>query len=692
MRINLFLKAYGILGIIVMLAGCSDSSSAIFYNPYAAVIAEGRSAVSEAITETGASSVSVALVDGGQVVWSEAFGNAVNQPEQRATTMTLFGICSASKMLATVATMILVDRGQVALNEPVTAYIRNFTMPLDQRYRNITVRMLLNHTSGLPGNDLRGAFTTEPYPGYAAQVMDGLKYQRLKHDPGAVSAYNNDGFTMIENLVKAVTGQEYQDFVRQNILAPLGMNSSRYQAEPFSEGSYAGSYDGSTRLPLYFLNAYGSGGLFSTPEELSRLAVMFINNGMYGSRRILSEQSVAIMAQDQRQGTFNPVPYENFRYGLGWDTMAQPGLAAVGVAAWQKTGDLNGYYGANMTVLPSEKLGVVVLGASNKFSSEQAVKISERILLRALVERGRIAAMPKKLVSDPLPLQTVTAGEKSTFSGVYASSYGIFRLSFGSDDSLTVEEFTAGWAPKFSAFKLRRDGWYAADGNPTTGLRLLVEGGRSYFAFRKPDGYGHYYMTTIFGQRLDDRSALSVAWQARANEKWLPVNTDTSILMMSKEASTFQLNSMSGLTGYLSGKNILRDMATPSVDRLDGMFLFMADGIRDFVDTAQETWYGQNWLRAGSYLYRPLAGLSVIAAGVSTVTVGSEGYAEWRVLPASGSVSISGASHWFLYDGSFKELASGTASGAPSFSGSGPKYLVLFGTAGSAISLNLVTL
>ena len=60
-------------------------------------------------------------------------------------------------MLATVAAMILVDREKVSLDEPVTTYIKNFSMPLDQRYRDITVRMLLNHSSGLPGNDMTGS-------------------------------------------------------------------------------------------------------------------------------------------------------------------------------------------------------------------------------------------------------------------------------------------------------------------------------------------------------------------------------------------------------------------------------------------------------------------------------------------------------------------------------------------------------
>jgi CubicO group peptidase (beta-lactamase class C family) len=676
------LKSVCLVMIAFLLSGCSHSSSPDY--TYSATIAEGRAAVQEIMTESSASSVSVALVDGDRLIWSEAFGKADREAGRNATTNTLFGICSVSKMLATVATMILVDREKLSLDEPATTYIKNFSMPLDQRYRDITVRMLLNHSSGLPGNDMRGAVTTAPFAGYAAQMMDGLKYQRLKHDPGTISEYNNDGFTMIENLVKAVTGQNYSDFVRENILEPLGMDSSRYQTEPLPEGSYAKAYAGDSKLTLYSFNVYGSGGLFSTPEELSRLAIMLINRGIYGSRRILSEKAVTAMAQDQRLGSFNPVPFEENRFGLGWDTVAQPGLAAVNIASWQKTGDMNGYYGANIAVAPEEKLGVVVFGASNSFDSSYAVKISERILLRALVERRRLAEMPKPLSTTPLPVQAVTQEERNTFTGFYTSGSGVYRLGFGADDSLSLDELRSDWTPKYRNFKLRSDGWYAADGDPITALRLLTRGGRNYYALRLKRGFGHYSSTIMTGQRLDDKPAISAAWQARLGETWLLVNAD-----MILKGPSFQFRTITGLTGYIMGNNILRDMTPPSDDRLDGMFLTLPDGGKDLQEPGIETWNGQKWLRLGSYLYRPLSGIPLLASGPTTVPIGSDGFAEWRQLPASGTLSMNGTTSWFLYDADFNELASGMVSGTPSFSGAGSKYLVLLGTYGTTISLNL---
>jgi CubicO group peptidase (beta-lactamase class C family) len=682
---------FSLLVSLPVFAGCSGNSS---LSPlYSTVIAEGRAAVKEVMAETGAASISVALVDGDRVIWSEAFGDADRGAGRRATTDTLYGVCSISKMLATVAVMILVDQEDIALDEPVTKYIRNFTMPLDQRYRNITVRMLLNHSSGLPGYD-RGQVTATPFPGYAAQMMEGMQYQRLMHEPGTISAYNNDGFTMVENLVKAVTGEDYPDFVRRKILAPLGMDSSQYQNIPLPAGSYARAYDGDALRPMYSLNVYASGGLFSTPEELSRLATMMINQGVYGSHRILSAKSIAAMAQDQRLGSFNPVPFEENRFGLGWDTIAQPGLAAVGATAWEKTGDLTGHYGTNIVVVPEEKLGVVVFGASGShttvFGSSHAVKISDRILLRALVERGRISEMPKPLPATPLPLTAVTTEEKSTYPGCYASSKGVCRLSYGADDSISVDVFSGDWTPEYRNFRLRSDGWYAADGDPVTALRLLTRSGHHYIALRQKGASDHYSVNIMLGQRLDDRPAISTDWQARLGERWLPVNQDLYIYFPIKnDEPSFRFSTITGLTGYLLGNKILRDMTPPSGDRLDGMFLTVPDGVRGLQDAAIETWYGQNWLRLGSNLYRPLTGIPILASGPTTVSIGSDGFAEWRQLPSSGRLSISGTTYWFLYGTDLKETASGTVSGTPLFSGSGAKYLLLYGTPGMAITLNL---
>ncbi len=684
----------GLLACLALFPGCGthrDDSN------YAAAIREGREAVREVMEEIGAPSVSVALVDGEKVIWSEAFGTADREAGLAATTETLYGACSVSKMIAAVGGMILVDSGKISLDEPITTYLPDFAMPLDERYRNITVRMLLNHSSGLPGYE-PGSVTSAPFPGYAARMLEDMVYQRLIYEPGTISAYNNEGFTMVENLIRAVTGKSYPDFVREKILEPLGMNTSQFQNVPLPEESCARAYNGEDVWPLYSFNVYASGGLFCTAEELARLAAMFLNRGVYGANRILSEESLAAMGEDQRLGTFDPVPCEESRFGLGWDTVAQPGLGAVGITAWQKAGDIPGMYGTILVVLPEEKLGVVVFGAAgsmeNTFASSHAMKIANRILLRALVERGRLSKMPEPLSTDPLPILTVPPEDQAIYPGVYASSFGVCRLDYGADHSLSLHGFDGtDWAPLYENFQLRSDGWYAGEGDPVTALKLLTASDRRYVALRRPGVSPHYSFSVLIGERLEDnKPSFSAAWEARLRETWLPVNKDLSLLYPEKDdAPGFRLNAIPDLEGYLRGNQILADMNPPSEGRLDGKFLIVPDNVRGMEDAAMEIWNAQEWLRLGSYLYRPFSGVPMLEEGETVISMGEQGFGEWFRLPSSGTLSIEGSGSWFLYDGEGKEIVSGTGEHIFELADAGAAYLFLYGKGGTETVLDLST-
>ena len=162
-----------------LIAGCSSSDS--FSPAYTATIAEGRSAATEIMEKTGASSISLAFIDGERLVWAETFGHADKGSKTAPTADTMYCIGSTSKMIATIAVMKLVDQKLVFLDDPLTKYIPSFSMASPE-YTQITVRMLLNHSSGFPGTDYRNGFTSSPLSfGYSAQVLETLKTQRLKH-------------------------------------------------------------------------------------------------------------------------------------------------------------------------------------------------------------------------------------------------------------------------------------------------------------------------------------------------------------------------------------------------------------------------------------------------------------------------------------------------------------------------------
>jgi CubicO group peptidase (beta-lactamase class C family) len=203
--------------------------------------------------------------------------------------------------------------------------------------------MLLNHSTGFLGTDYRNAITRSPVPRYLDQVLQTLSISRLKDPPGYMSVYCNDGFTITAALVEATTGNSYVQFVQDEILTALGMANTRYPLSAFPNGSYAKAYVNGAVKPQEFLNTLAAGAAYSTADDLARVAMMFLGAGAVGTTRILSGAAVAAMAADQTIGSFAPIHSDSFAFGLGWDSVSQPGFAAVRFGGWAKGSDSNDY-------------------------------------------------------------------------------------------------------------------------------------------------------------------------------------------------------------------------------------------------------------------------------------------------------------------------------------------------------------
>src|SRR5258707_7309690 len=146
-----------------------------------------------------------------------------------------------------------------------------------------------------------------------------------------MSVYCNDGFTMTAALVEAMSGKSYVQFVQDEILTPLGMANTRYPLRAFPAGSYAKAYVKGAAKPQEFANTLASGGVYSTADDMARIAMMFLSGGRVGTTRILSGASVAEMAKDQNTRSFDPIHSDNLAYGPGLGSGSQPGLAGGGV-------------------------------------------------------------------------------------------------------------------------------------------------------------------------------------------------------------------------------------------------------------------------------------------------------------------------------------------------------------------------
>ena len=277
------------------------------------------------VTEATPSMV-LAAVSKDELLFLDAAGTADVVDGRAATPDTVYMFFSISKVFTATAVMQLVDRGQVDLDQPLNRYLPE--LELQNPFETpLTVRHLLNHSSGLP-NPAPWAWAhlaDVPRPRLEAFVASILaEHPRLEHEPGTRDEYNNLGYLILGLLIERTTGEPYDTYVRANILEPLGMARTDfvYRTEMKDDAArgtvkrnslyhrlfrrvarpelFGPSVDGYATARLYLVDGAPYGGLVGTAEDLSRFARMHLNGGTLDGERVLSPEAVAAMQAPQR--------------------------------------------------------------------------------------------------------------------------------------------------------------------------------------------------------------------------------------------------------------------------------------------------------------------------------------------------------------------------------------------------------
>lgn len=154
------------------------------------------------VRDYGVNSVQYAIRDQGKVVLSGGLGVTEDGKQETVSKDTMYGIGSVSKVYSTAAVLMLVDAGKVDLDSPLTDYILDFQMA-DERYKQITTRMLMNHSAGLYGSHYKNSMLMADNDSQNYDtLLENLRNERLKSDPGEYSVYANDGFQLLQLLVE----------------------------------------------------------------------------------------------------------------------------------------------------------------------------------------------------------------------------------------------------------------------------------------------------------------------------------------------------------------------------------------------------------------------------------------------------------------------------------------------------------
>ena len=323
--------------------------------------AAAQQAAAGAMTYGGASRISWAVWQDGKFVSSGALKapKETGGAPEAAEADQLYGIGSVSKIYTAMAVMHLAEKGRLDLDKPVTTYLPAFKMA-DERYKDITVRMLLNHSSGLMGSSMgSGLLFGDPSTAAADQLLERLAVQRLKAAPGAYSVYCNDGFTLAELVVEAVSKQDFMDYVAEIFLKPAGLTDTLSPAQMLArDAERAPIYQagGTEPLPADCLGTVGTGGIYATAEDLAILGAALTGTG------VLNRASLDAMAQPEyKKGLW---PKEDapdaLAYGLGWDSVEWFPFHQNGITALVKGGDTQ-YYHAGLVVIPQHNMAAAAV-------------------------------------------------------------------------------------------------------------------------------------------------------------------------------------------------------------------------------------------------------------------------------------------------------------------------------------------
>jgi CubicO group peptidase (beta-lactamase class C family) len=386
---------------------------------YEATIEAAREAVAKELSTGMASSATAAIMVDGKIVYAEGFGLRDRAKNLPLETDTQFNIGSISKIFTAASVLILEQEGKLSLDKPVTDYIPDFTMN-DARYKDITVRMLLNHTSGLPGTYIKDGLTAVKNRNYVKETLESLKTCNLMNDPGKISIYCNDGFTVAEAVIKHVSGMSFPDFLEKNIFSKMGLdNTSAYFKDGNQNIARVYEKDSVVPLPLEYANILGSGGLSSTAIDLCKYGEIL------QTEAILNKAMIEEYTRAQYGPETVPVGVPKFNAGLGWDFVQVQKFKRQGIDVLAKSG-ATFQYSSQLYVLPKEHINIAVIFAGQA----NPAAVADAILQTLLEEKGIV----KRLSSDStLPQDAEIPDNLRDYEGVYNSINGIVKVDISPD-------------------------------------------------------------------------------------------------------------------------------------------------------------------------------------------------------------------------------------------------------------------
>lgn len=432
-----------------------SASAAVAAQAQSSALAQRLDSIASAPVKAGnVAGMAVAVVKGRDTLLMKGYGFADLENQVPATPQTVFRIGSVTKQFTSAAVMQLVEQGKVSLDDDMSKYIPKYPT----RGKKISVRTLMNHTSGIPSyTDVGPQFGSVMRLDLSHDSLVGIiAPMPLQFEPASHFYYNNTGYFMLGMLIEQVTGKKYGDYLHEKVFAPNGLSGTTYCDTRKLIPKRAHGYD---RAPTGLVNTgflsmdlpYAAGSLCSTVGDLVAWANKLSSGG------IVSPASYKEMTTPVKLPSGRPM---NYGYGLSANTVS-------GRRVVQHGGGINGFI-SSLVTFPDDSLVVAVLANTSPAPSDQVA------MSLALAALGLPAPTP------PGPPKDIPLGAPER--AAYVGDYELTRPNGSKQGVKVVEEN--------GQLMLRPDGMPA--------VRLMNQGAHVFIA----QGAGRFAFDVVNGKAV----------------------------------------------------------------------------------------------------------------------------------------------------------------------------------------------
>ncbi len=338
-------------------------------------------AITQAMLEGQIPSMTIAVVKGDEVVWSNGYGYANVWARTPAVPSTVYLIGSTFKAMSTVALLQQMEEGMFELDEPVNDYLGSLRIRNEFKDKPVSFRHLLTHTSGMPES-------FNPYPVWGDAAPPSIESflansLRVESPPGEKVVYSNLGFTLVGYLVQEMAEMDFRKVIKKQIFKPLEMESTAFDPTPDMIERLAIPYivDPSTgsMVPTERLKAteWPAGIVYGSVLDMANWLIVNLNDGIFKGRHLIGVETLSLMhtrQYDHLKGRIKGLwGGDEAGFGLAWWTDIRNGEAY-----FAHSGSVSGYT-AFLQGNKNKRIGVVILSNGNS-AHKHLIKLADQIM------------------------------------------------------------------------------------------------------------------------------------------------------------------------------------------------------------------------------------------------------------------------------------------------------------------------